>query len=94
MTRISLFKARGLAGLLVLVDLALPTRVYSWGVAEGGVVEGGVFEGGVFEGGCYEHVLAYGLRLECEALRELYTRITVTCESLDYNSKLLIYTIP
>ena len=28
---------------------------------------------------CYEHVLAYGLRLECEALREPYARITVTC---------------
>ena len=38
--RISLFEARGLVGLLVLVDLALPTRVHSWGVAEGGVAEG------------------------------------------------------
>ena len=47
MIRISLFEARGLVGLLVLVDLALPTRVYSWGIAEGGVAEGGVAKGRV-----------------------------------------------
>ena len=48
--RISLLEASGLVGLLVLIDLALLTKVYSWGVAEGGVVEGGVAEGGVVDG--------------------------------------------
>ena len=42
--RISLLEARGLVGLLVLVDLGLPTIVYSWGAAEGGVAEGGVVD--------------------------------------------------